>query len=145
MASTRSDISLIQATQAAIQAALAKITQQLTPRKTTDIQTSRPNQPPPPSPTKSPKRQPRNPTNDFRLDHLPIKTHQDHLGKWYGTSNVVWKTGDKVFYTTNSPLRATGAHEKTVTMTPVYIIGQNVEYPPSYEVSEVQHPEDHEV
>ena len=30
-------------------------------------------------------------------------------------------------------------------MTPVYIIGQNAEYPPSYEVLEVQHPEDHEV
>ena len=30
-------------------------------------------------------------------------------------------------------------------MIPVYIIGQNAEYPPSYEVSEVQHPEDHEV
>ena len=92
MVSTRSDIASIHATQAAIQTALAKITEELTPRKS-------PVQPPTP-PTKSPRRQRRNPTNEFRLDHLPIKTHQDHQGKWYGTSDVVWKLGDRVFYKT---------------------------------------------
>ena len=45
----------------------------------------------------------------------------------------------------NSPPMANGVYEETVTMTPVYIIGQNVEYPPTYEVSEVQHLEDDKV
>ena len=85
------------------------------------------------------------PPTNFRLTHLEIKNVQDHHGLWFRTNDLVWKPGAKAYYTSTSPPRSNDVDDLTLSMIPVYIVGQNAEYPPSYEVSDVRHPGDDQV